>query len=91
MVQVLHIVNGDTLNNKLQSKTNRIAAWLKAGMPDYRIIESIYLCSLSRYPTNREMSATLKIFGETPADQRRALIEDVFWSVLSCKEFLFNH
>ena len=91
MVQVLHIVNGDTLNNKLQSKSNRIERWLKAGMPDYRIVESIYLASLSRYPTNREMSETLKVFGETPADQRRALIEDVFWSVLSCKEFLFNH
>ena len=90
MVQVLHIVNGDTLNNKLQAKNNRLTNLLQTG-PDYRIIESIYLCSLSRYPTNREMSATLKIFGETPADQRRALIEDVFWSVLSCKEFLFNH
>ena len=91
MVQVLHIVNGNTLNDKLQSKTNRIGNWLAAGMPDYRIVESIYLASLSRYPTNREMSETLKIFAGTPADQRRALVEDVFWSVISSKEFLFNH
>ena len=91
MVQVLHIVNGDTLNNKLQSKTNRIGKWLATGMPNYRIVESIYLASLSRYPTNREMSETLKIFAETPADQKRALIEDVFWSVISSREFLFNH
>ena len=91
MVQVLHILNGDTLNNKLQSKTNRIGKWLAAGMPNYRIVESIYLASLSRYPTNREMSETLKIFAETPADQKRALIEDVFWSVISSREFLFNH
>jgi len=91
MVQVLHIVNGNTLNDKLASKTNRIAGWLDAGLPDYRIVESIYLASLSRYPTNREMSETLKIFAGTPADKKRELIEDVFWSVISTKEFLFNH
>ena len=91
MVQVLHIVNGNTLNDKLASKTNRIAGWLDAGLPDYRIVESIYLASLSRYPTNREMSETLKIFAGTPADKKRELIEDVLWSVISTKEFLFNH
>tara|TARA_B100000029_G_scaffold186128_1_gene183492 strand:- start:403 stop:1452 length:1050 start_codon:yes stop_codon:yes gene_type:complete len=91
MVQVLHIVNGSTLNEKLRSKTNRISRWMAAGWPDYRIVESIYLASLSRYPTNREMSETLKIFADTPAGDRRELIEDVFWSVLSSREFLFNH
>jgi hypothetical protein len=91
MVQVLHIVNGNTLNDKLASKTNRITGWLDAGLPDYRIVESIYLASLSRYPTNREMSETLKIFAGTPADKKRELIEDVLWSVISTKEFLFNH
>jgi len=91
MVQVLHIVNGNTLNDKLQSKTNRIGRWLSSGMPDYRIVESIYLASLSRYPTNREMSETLKIFAATPEKQRRELVEDVLWSVISTREFLFNH
>ena len=54
MVQVLHIVNGDTLNNKLQSKTNRIAAWLKAGrharLPDHRVDLPVLAVALPDQP-----------------------------------------
>jgi hypothetical protein len=91
MVQVLHIVNGDTLNSKLAAGSNRISDWISAGYPDYRIVESIYLAALSRYPTNREMSQVLTVFAETKPVQRRQLIEDLFWGVLSSREFLFNH
>ncbi len=28
---------------------------------------------------------------EAPADERRQVIEDLYWSILSSKEFLFNH
>ena len=91
MVQVLHIVNGDTLNSKLAAGSNRISGWVSAGHPDYRIVESIYLAALSRYPTNREMSQILAVFAETKPAQRRQLIEDLFWGVLSSREFLFNH
>jgi hypothetical protein len=37
------------------------------------------------------MSETLKIFAATPEKQRRELVEDVLWSVISTREFLFNH
>ena len=85
------IVNGDTLNSKLAAGSNRISDWISAGYPDYRIVESIYLAALSRYPTNREMSQVLTVFAETKPVQRRQLIEDLFWGVLSSREFLFNH
>ena len=48
MIQVLHIVNGDTLNEKLSRKGNRVDKLLSAGIPDYRIVEDLYLILLSK-------------------------------------------
>jgi hypothetical protein len=28
---------------------------------------------------------------DAPASERRAVLEDVYWAVLSSREFLFNH
>lgn len=91
MVQVLHISNGDTLNSKLQSKDGRVEKLLSSNLPNYSIIEQAYLISVARYPTDGEMQELLTVMNSTPTDQRRVVIEDLFWSLLSSREFLFNH
>ncbi|MCA9120529.1 MAG: DUF1553 domain-containing protein [Planctomycetaceae bacterium] len=91
MVQVLHISNGDTLNNKLQAKDGRVEKLLASKSPNYSIIEEAYLMSVARYPTDGEMQELLTVMNSAPLDQRRIVIEDLFWSLLSSREFLFNH
>lgn len=91
MVQVLHISNGDTLNNKLQAKEGRVEKLVSSDSPNYAIIEQAYLMSVARYPTDNEMQDLLTVMNSTPADQRRIVIEDLLWSLLSSREFLFNH
>jgi hypothetical protein len=91
MVQVLHIANGDTLNQKLAAKGNRIEQLLAAGVGDQPLIDELYLAALSRLPTDDErknLTAALSVAGP---DERRSAVEDLYWSVLSSKEFLFNH
>jgi hypothetical protein len=88
MVQVLHLSNGDTINQKLSAKGNRIEQMLAANMSNEQIIEEAYLAALSRYPTDQERSGLLAAMG-AEAD-RRAIVEDLYWSILSSKEFLFN-
>jgi hypothetical protein len=92
MAQALHIANGDTLNVKLATKDNRLEKLLAAGKPDAAVIEDAYLLALSRTPTQAERDGVLKVLAaaSTPADKRAAL-EDVFWSLMSSREFLFNH
>jgi hypothetical protein len=46
---------------------------------------------LSRYPTDVEMAAELAVLDEAGEVERRAAVEDLFWAVLSSREFLFNH
>ncbi|HUG92466.1 MAG TPA: DUF1553 domain-containing protein [Planctomycetaceae bacterium] len=99
MKQILHITNGDTLNEKLSRKAdpekklddNRIGQLLARGASNAEIIEEAYLASLSRYPTEDERAAVLQVLDAAPAEERRLVVEDLFWSLLSGKEFLFNH
>jgi hypothetical protein len=91
MVQVLHISNGETINKKLEQKGNRIDQLLTAGKPDEQILDEVYLAALSRYPTEAEKRDTLQVLAETPDADQRVLVEDVYWSILSSREFLFNH
>ncbi len=91
MVQVLHLSNGDTILQKLQSENSRVSELLGSADPDYRLIEEVYLAALTRYPTDRELQALLQILQDSKGDTRRESVEDLFWSVLTSKEFLFNH
>jgi hypothetical protein len=94
MVQVLHVANGDTINGKLKTKENRVSKLLAAGHSDAELTDEIFLHILSRFPTDEEKTRVVELLGQTPADdvaEKRFVVEDVFWSLLSTREFLFNH
>lgn len=92
MAQALHIANGDTLNTKLAAKGNAVEKLLASGRPDAQIVEEAYLTALSRPPTEAERAGVLKVLAAAgdPAE-KRAVLEDVFWGLMSAREFLFNH
>jgi hypothetical protein len=92
MAQALHIANGDTLNQKLAAKNNRVDQLLASGQPDAAIADEIYLLALSRLPTDPEREGLRKVLAAAsrPGEKRPA-VEDIFWSVMSSREFLFNH
>jgi len=91
VTQVLHIANGDSINQKLSAKGNRIEKLLDEKAPPEKIIEDAYLASLSRYPTAAEKEKILDVLSEAKDSEKRAAVEDVYWAILSSKEFLFNH
>ncbi len=94
MVQVLHISNGDTLNEKLKTADNRVDKLLKLrreGMSDAALLDEIYLMCLARYPTESERNEFLAMLPEPGTADERVVLEDLFWAVLSSREFLFNH
>ena len=55
------------------------------------MIEQAYLVALSRYPTDSEMQRLLVMMNEVDTADRRLVVEDLLWSILSSREFLFNH
>jgi hypothetical protein len=91
MAQALHIANGNTTNEKLAQKNNRIDQLISAKLKTPDLVQQIYLTVLSRPPSPTEKDKLVKMHDSTPESERRLLLEDVFWSLLSSKEFLFNH
>ncbi len=91
MTQVLHLANGKTLLEKLESNEGLIAKLLADNTPADQIIDSLYLGALSRKPTQDESQKLASVLAEAPAEERRAVLEDLFWSVLTSREFLFQH
>ena len=89
--QALHLLNGDTVNNKIQSG-GLVAAMTKEGKTPDQIIEEFYWRSLARPPTQTEQTKLATYFAEakTPAE-KSIVLNDVFWAVLNSKEFIFNH
>jgi hypothetical protein len=86
--QLLHIMNGKGIQDRIASKDNRIGKLIAAGKTDAQILEDVYLATLGRYPTEREkMIALLDI---DLSKDRRLAWEDVQWALLNQKEFLFN-
>jgi hypothetical protein len=94
MVQVLHLSNGATLNEKLHAPGNRLHRLVKLrdeGMSDGALIDEIYLACLARYPTQAERQNLLKLLPPPRSSTEAEVIEDMFWGLMSSREFLFNH
>ena len=99
--QALHLLNGDTLHEKI-AKGGVVARMLEAGRTPEQVVEELFLRTLSRSPTPAETQGLLAMLpqpapgqeggGPTPdpAAVREAL-EDGFWALLNSREFVFNH
>jgi Protein of unknown function (DUF1553)/Protein of unknown function (DUF1549) len=91
MPQVLHLYNGNTINDKLQAKQNFITPLLQEKLATTAMIEACYLQALARYPTSAESDSIKQVIDSTPPAELRSAWEDVLWSLLTSREFLFHH
>ncbi|MCH8046747.1 MAG: DUF1549 domain-containing protein [Planctomycetes bacterium] len=86
--QALHLLNGDTLHNKVQ-QGKVVERLLGEGKTPPQIVEVLYIRCLTRKPTEKEVAGLNQILAEQP-DKKLAL-EDLFWALLNSREFVFNH
>jgi len=89
MVQVLHLSNGDTLNNNLHSQQSCVNTIITKDNDE--IIEETYLLCLSRLPSESERKRLRNIFEVASETERRGVVEDIFWALMTSREFLFQH
>jgi len=86
--QALHLLNGDTVNQKI--KSGGVIDKLMAEHPKVEDrIAQLYLRCLARRPAADEIEK-VKASLDPKADPKQAM-EDLFWALLNSREFLFNH
>jgi hypothetical protein len=54
-------------------------------------VESLYVATLSRRPTDSEMDKLQRYIAAAPVDRESERLADVFWALLNCVEFRVNH
>jgi hypothetical protein len=86
--QALHLLNGDTVNNKIQAG-GIIDKMIAEKVEPLAIVERLYIATLARKPTPQEVE-TFKPIVASEADLKKNL-DDLFWALLNCREFIFNH
>ncbi len=67
----------------------QVEAAASVGTPQV-LIEELYISCLSRKPLKKETAAFIGILEENKENTTQVL-EDIFWSLLNSREFIFNH
>ncbi|MBM3457404.1 MAG: DUF1553 domain-containing protein [Armatimonadetes bacterium] len=88
--QALALINGEEVNQKIDAPFGRVQFLLRnPRLSEAQIIEELYLASLSRRPDSREIEEAMALI--RAAGNRSEGVEDLAWSLMNSREFLFNH
>jgi ribosomal protein L10 len=87
--QALALLNSEVVQNKLKSGECVIHPQNRGKQTDAKVLDSLFLSTLARYPKPQEYVTLTKIIGESK--NKDEAWQDVLWALLNSKEFLFNH
>ena len=85
--QTLFLMTDATLLKKLTG--GRLAKLIEAKASDAKIVDELFLATLSRLPTADEKAASLDRV--SAAADREAGLADVLWALINTREFILNH
>mgnify|MGYP006268736637 CR=1 FL=1 len=91
LVQVLHLSNGTTLNDKLAAKEGRITQLMATDPKPADLVEGAWVRVLSRPPSDAERKPFEEMLAAATPEEMRQIVEDMYWSLLTSREFLFRH
>ncbi len=89
IAQALHLLNGDFLNRKIADKAGRVEKLMAAKAPAAKSVEELYLVTLSRPPSADELAKAEGWVKSAPSVKEG--LQDLLWTLVNSKEFLFNH
>ncbi len=92
MAQTMHLISGQTIHKKIAAKGGTLDRWLEdPSLTDEEIVRRLFLATLVRPPSERELDVALAPIRSKGMRARREAFEDILWVIFNCKEFLFNH
>lgn len=88
--QALHLLNSPEVNAKITHRHGTARKLADSALTNDQITDEIYLGTLNRFPTDEER-LLMKAAFEAASGNRRTAVEDILWTVLNTKEFLYNN
>lgn len=89
LAQALYLLNDVEVNGKIADSEGRLDRLLEEIPDDEALIEELYLGALARAPRPEELRQAREFVAA--ARNRREGMQDVLWSLINLREFLFNH
>lgn len=90
ITQALHLMNSPEVSKKIESRTGIARYLAMSELSPERVVDDLYLSALARFPTPPEKKLMLNAFS-LPGRGRQSAAEDVLWSLLNSREFMYNH
>ena len=88
--QRLHLLNSTHIQDKIE-KSWRIHGLINSAKGNRRkMVNTIYVTLLSRYPTKTEATVATEYF-QTKGITPRQAANDLVWALINTKEFLYRH
>jgi hypothetical protein len=88
LAQALNLVNGGVVADAIADPDGRVARLILSGAGDQKIVESLYLATLSRPPDENELVSSIKHL--KGGNNRTERTQDLLWALLNSHAFLFN-
>ena len=89
IAQVLHLLNSDMIDAKLRHEDGTVARLLRKFDDNGKLLDELSFLFYSRPPTESEKTTAFEHFRKHASD-RRAAVEDLVWTMVNSKEFMFN-
>ncbi len=92
VVQALLLMNGNDLHNAVIDPKGTVANVMKTARNPDTVITELYLTTLNRRPTPKELQSIKSKFQmRVPDKNKEAPFQDLFWALLNSNEFMLNH
>jgi hypothetical protein len=87
--QKLFLMADPSIQQKVQAPQGRLAKLLAAEKDDDKVLEELFLATVSRLPTAKERT-WFADYRASSKDRRSAFV-DTLWALMNTNEFVFNH
>jgi len=89
--QSLEMMNGDLMSRAVSLEEGTVLHRIVAGdMTAEEKVEHLFLASLARKPTEKEVETTGQLL-EAGKDNQREVLQDIWWALLNSSEFILDH
>lgn len=90
IAQALHLMNAPETMAKLRSRFGAVRRLVESNLSEADIVDELYLSTLSRFPVAEERELMVSVFAD-PLSSRQTAVEDILWTLINTREFVFNH